>query len=110
MDNEELHTEQCEISRRLAARLRWMRLRDGLNQADVAEGSGIACYTYQRFELNQSKPGHPMNPTMHTLIALSRFFKVSVSDLLDFSPGNRIDFEGFVTDDDAEQPTDHPGR
>lgn len=66
------------------ARLRKLRHQLGLSQEEVAHRAGIATHTYQKFENGKSKPGTPMNPTLHTLIALSCVLNTRLPELLDF--------------------------
>lgn len=67
----------------LADRLRNLRNSLNLSQEAVAHAAGISVYTYQKFEKGESSPGTPMNPRLHTLLALAEVFHLSVSDLLD---------------------------
>lgn len=72
-----------EYSLRLGYRLRNLRRERGLSQESVAHAANIALYTYQKFEKGESKPGTPMNPRLHTLLALSRVFGLEITELLD---------------------------
>ena len=76
-------------SRRLAYRLRELRLERGLSQEGVAHRAGLALYTYQKFEKGESKPGCPMNPTYHTLLSLAWAFDMDVTELLDLDGSPR---------------------
>lgn len=78
-----------EDSKRLAYRLRNLRRERGLSQEVVARRAGIALYTYQKYEKGESKPGMPMNPTYHTLLALAWVFDLDVSELLDLDGATR---------------------
>lgn len=74
---------EVEFSICLGSKLRRLRKERGLTQEAVAHASGIAVYTYQKFEKGMSKPGTPMNPTLATLHALCRVFDTKLTDLLD---------------------------
>lgn len=78
-----------DYSMRLAYRLRDLRRERGLSQEAVAHRAGIALYTYQKFEKGESKPGTPMNPTYHTLLALAWVYGLSVTELLDLDGSER---------------------
>ena len=69
-------------SSELSRRMRMLRFKSGYTQEEVAQRAGISTYTYQKFEKGESRPGHPMNPTLSTLIALSDVFDIDVRDLL----------------------------
>lgn len=84
MEREKNNSPDLEgYSQRLGYRLRDLRRERGLSQEDVANGAGIAIYTYQKYEKGESKPGTPMNPTYHTLLSLAWVFGLSVTELLD---------------------------
>lgn len=68
----------------LGQRLKALRREHGLTQEQMAERAGIATFTYQKYEKGLSKPGTPLNPTLFTLLALSRALEMPVKDLLDF--------------------------
>ena len=68
-------------SSELSRRMRMLRFKSGYTQEEVAQRAGISTYTYQKFEKGESRPGHPMNPTLSTLIALSDVFDIDVRDL-----------------------------
>ena len=78
-----------DYSQRLSYRLRDLRRERGLSQEAVAHRAGIALYTYQKFEKSESKPGTPMNPTYHTLLALAWVFGLPVAELLDLDGSSR---------------------
>lgn len=78
-----------DYSQRLSYRLRDLRRERGLSQEAVAHRAGIALYTYQKFEKGESKPGTPMNPTYHTLLALAWVFGLPVAELLDLDGSSR---------------------
>ncbi len=78
-----------DYSQRLSYRLRDLRRERGLSQEAVAHRAGIALYTYQKFEKGESKPGTPMNPTYHTLLALAWVFDLPVAELLDLDGSTR---------------------
>ena len=84
MEREKNNSPDLECySQRLGYRLRDLRRERGMSQEDVANGAGIAIYTYQKYEKGESKPGTPMNPTYHTLLSLAWVFGLSVTELLD---------------------------
>lgn len=83
-DTHEADSELTDYSVRLGYRLRDLRRERGLSQESVAQRAHIALYTYQKFEKGESKPGTPMNPTLHTLLSLAWVFDLDVTDLLDF--------------------------
>lgn len=70
------------FARDLGHNLHRARLALGMSQERVAHAAGIAAYTYQKFEKGESKPGSPMNPRLHTLVALSQVLEVPLVDLL----------------------------
>lgn len=78
--------EREAYARQLGHNLQRARVAKGLSQERVAHLAGIASFTYQKFEKGESRPGTPMNPRLHTLIALSQVLEVSVSDLLPPDP------------------------
>lgn len=78
-----------DYSKRLAYRLRDLRLQRGLSQESVAHRANIALYTYQKYEKGESKPGCPMNPTYHTLVSLAWAYDMSVGELLDLDGSTR---------------------
>ena len=79
---------------RLAYRLRNLRMERGLSQESVARQVGLALYTYQKFEKGESRPGTPMNPTYHTLLALAWVYDLDVTELLDLDGSAPRDSEG----------------
>ena len=87
--NNSLDLDLEGYSQRLGYRLRDLRRERGLSQEDVANGAGIAIYTYQKYEKGESKPGTPMNPTYHTLLALAWVFDLPVAELLDLDGSTR---------------------
>lgn len=76
------HITQEEFARRLAFRLRALRMQSGMTQEAVAEQAGIATYTYQKYEKGESRPGVPLNPRLFTLISLASVFDMDVCELL----------------------------
>ena len=66
----------------LATNLRRLRAEAGLSQEDVAYRSGLTRYTYQKYEKGESRPGSPANPTLRTMLALSRVLGVTVASLI----------------------------
>lgn len=90
MEREKNNTlDYRDYSQRLSYRLRDLRRERGLSQEAVAHRAGIALYTYQKFEKGESKPGTPMNPTYHTLLALAWVFDLPVAELLDLDGSTR---------------------
>ena len=71
-----------QYARELGANLYRARTRLGLSQERVAHLAGLAGYTYQKFEKGESRPGQPMNPQLHTLLALSQVLEVPIVELL----------------------------
>lgn len=86
------------------ARLRKLRHQLGLSQEEVAHRAGIATNTYQKFKNGESKPGTPMNPTLHTLIALSRVLNTRLPELLDFKELNESPLAATVDMDGSTGP------
>ena len=78
----------AEYARELGHRLGRLRIERSLTQQDVADRAGIARFTYQRYEQGKSQNGHPANPSLATLIALSQALEVSITELL---PSNTPD-------------------
>lgn len=87
-----------ELSTKLGYRLRDLRRSSGLSQEAVAQRANIALYTYQKYEKGESKPGTPMNPTYHTLLALAWVFDLDVTELLDL--------DGRTDPEDGDEPGD----
>lgn len=86
--NEDIEAEWSAYSQRFATSLRSARERALLTQEDVAYRSGLTRYTYQKYEKGESSPGHPANPTLRTILALSQVLGTSVAELL---PGDAPD-------------------
>lgn len=80
--NEDIEAEWAAYSQRFATALRSARERAQLTQEDVAYRSGLTRYTYQKYEKGESKPGHPANPTMRTLLVLSQVLETPLASLL----------------------------
>lgn len=78
-----------DYSKRLAYRLRDLRLERGLSQESIAHRANIALYTYQKYEKGESRPGHPLNPTYHTLVSLAWAYDMSIAELLDLDGSRR---------------------
>ncbi len=99
-----VNTYEADFSICLGSKLRRIRKARGLTQEQVANASGIAVYTYQKFEKGKSKPHTPMNPTLHTLHALCRVLDVRLVDLLDInvSEWKRTEAGLFNKKDDSE--------
>ncbi|MCL2655378.1 MAG: helix-turn-helix transcriptional regulator [Coriobacteriia bacterium] len=70
------------FSRQLGLRLCALRVERKLSQERIAHRAGISVYTYQKFEKGESKPGTPMNPQLHTLLALADAFDITIEELL----------------------------
>lgn len=85
-------------SSELSRRMRMLRFKSGYTQEEMAQRAGISTYTYQKFEKGESRPGHPMNPTLSTLIALSDVFDIDVRDLF------TVDYDAFSPVDEGETP------
>lgn len=71
-----------EFARALGVKLQRARLAKGMSQEAVAHALGISTFTYQKFEKDESKPGTPMNPRLHTLLALADVLEVGVGELV----------------------------
>ncbi|MGM7679488.1 helix-turn-helix transcriptional regulator [Microbacterium sp. A94] len=80
--NEEIEAEWRAYSQRFATSLRSARDRAGLSQEDVAYRAGLTRYTYQKYEKGESRPGHPANPTLRTVLALAQVLETSLVDLI----------------------------
>lgn len=80
--NEEIEAEWRAYSQRFATSLRSARERAGLSQEDVAYRAGLTRYTYQKYEKGESRPGHPANPTLRTVLALAQVLETSLVDLI----------------------------
>lgn len=80
--NEEIEGEWSAYTQRFATSLRSARERAGLSQEDVAYRAGLTRYTYQKYEKGESRPGHPANPTLRTILALSQVLETSLAALL----------------------------
>lgn len=80
--NEEIEGEWRAYTQRFATALRSARERTGLSQEDVAYRAGLTRYTYQKYEKGESRPGHPANPTLRTILALSQVLEISLAALL----------------------------
>ena len=85
MDTDATFTElEGTFARRLAHRLRALRIAHNLTQEYVAYQAGISTFTYQKFEKGESYPGKPMNPRLSTLIALAQVFGLEPWELVRF--------------------------
>ena len=80
--NEDIEAEWSAFAQRLATSLRSARARANLSQEDVAYRAGLTRYTYQKNEQGESRPGHPANPTLRTLLALAQVLGVGLIDLV----------------------------
>lgn len=74
--------EWAAYAQRLATALRRAREGAGLSQEQVAYRAGLTRYTYQKYEKGESRPGHPANPTLRTVLAISQVLGVVVEDLI----------------------------
>lgn len=89
--DEELDAGWSTYAQRLATALRRSRERAHLSQEDVAYRAGMTRYTYQKYEKGESRPGHPANPTLRSLLALSQVLSVPLAELIpDDAPDLRI--------------------
>ena len=66
----------------LGLRLRHARIARGLSQEASAHAAGISTDTYQKSEKGESRPGTPMKPRLHTLIALATALDMRVEELV----------------------------
>lgn len=80
--DEQIDAEWAEFSRKLAIHLRKLRTDAGLSQEDVAYRSGIARYTYQRYERGESGAGVPANPPLRSLLAMAQVLNVDLAGLV----------------------------
>lgn len=71
-----------EFARELGHNLARARAHQGLSQERVAHLAGLTSFTYQKYEKGESRPGTPMNPTLASLVALSRVLDVPIAELL----------------------------
>ena len=74
--------EWAAYAQRLATALRRARVGAGLSQEQVAYRAGLTRYTYQKYEKGESRPGHPANPTLRTVLAISQVLGIVVEDLI----------------------------
>lgn len=74
--------EWAAYAQRLATALRRAREGAGLSQEQVAYRAGLTRYTYQKYEKGESRPGHPANPTLRSVLAISQVLGVVVEDLI----------------------------
>lgn len=74
--------EWVDFAVALGLQLRRLRLDRELSQEAVAYRAGLTRYTYQRYERGEAQSGAASNPTLHTLLALSQVFGVTVQELL----------------------------
>lgn len=80
--NDDIEAEWSVYAQRFATSLRSARERVGLSQEDVAYRSGLTRYTYQKYEKGESRPGHPANPTLRTILVLSQVLELPLCDLV----------------------------
>lgn len=83
MNDNNLHISYTDFVAKLARRMRVLREDLGLSQEKVAHGAWLAVFTYMKYERAESNPRTPMNPQLHTLLALADVFQVSLQELLD---------------------------
>lgn len=77
----QVEAEWADFARRFAVHLRRLRTSAGLSQEDVAYRSGIARYTYQRYERGESKAGVPANPPLRALLAMAQVLGVDLAQM-----------------------------
>lgn len=80
--NDDIDAAWAGFVQRFANALRTARNAANLSQEDVAYRAGLTRYTYQKYEKGESRPGHPANPTLRTVLALAQVLDVSLSDLV----------------------------
>lgn len=80
--NDDIEADWAAFAQRFATSLRSARDIAKLSQEDVAYRAGLTRYTYQKYERGESRPGHPANPTLRTLLALTQVLDVSLTDLI----------------------------
>lgn len=83
MDEQGKHISYEQFVKKLANRLQMFRKDLGLTKENMAHKAGIAVFTYLKYENGESNPKTPMNPRIHTLLALAKAFDMSILELLD---------------------------
>ncbi len=83
MNEKNIHNSYLMFIDKLSKRIRSLRLEAGLTQDRVAGTARLAFNTYYKFERAQSRPGEPMNPQLHTLLAIADALYVPLVELLD---------------------------
>ncbi len=90
---------------KLAARFKELREDTGLSQERIAYSAFLSPFTYLKFEHGESNPGTPMNPQLHTLLALADVFDMSVLEMLDVDGAESDRYEGRSAHaDDYDSP------
>jgi len=85
-----IEEEWMQYAKRLGVTLQRARNKHGYSQASVAGRAGISAFTYRKLEHGISNPGHPANPRLRTLVALSRVLEIPLSELVEVAPENNL--------------------
>lgn len=72
----------AEYARRVGTELQRRRVARGLSQERLAAAAGITRYTYQKMEKGESSPGAPLNPSLHSIMAVAQQLDVTLDELL----------------------------
>ena len=83
MNEQSPHISYEAFVNKLAAHLKKLRSETGLSQERIAYDAFLSPFTYLKFERGESNPGTPMNPRLHTLLALADSFGINILELLD---------------------------
>jgi transcriptional regulator with XRE-family HTH domain len=82
MDGSAAVRDWDDYVRELGITLHRRRLELGLSQEELAYAAGITRSHYQQLEKGHSRPDRSANPSLRTLVALSRVLGVHAADLL----------------------------
>lgn len=105
MNEQSPHISYEAFVKDLAARFKKLREEAGLSQERTAYSAFISPFTYLKFEHGESNPGTPMNPQLHTLIALADVFDMSILELLDVDGDENDAYANlYAHSDDYEPP------
>lgn len=72
----------ADYARRVGTELQRRRIERGLSQERLAAAAGITRYTYQKMEKGESAPGSPLNPSLHSIMAVAQQLDVTLDELL----------------------------
>ena len=76
-------------------RIRQLREREGISQSALADALGATRAAVNAWEMGVS------NPSMQSLVELSRYFRVSVDHLLGLADGDTISLAGLTAEEKA---------